>query len=75
MRYVKDGKYDDIIRKEYANLKTNSDVGMWVFMDDDEENYIDDYFNDNLRIELYEKILWETAEENVSKKYKIKTKN
>lgn len=74
MRYVSEGKYENIIKKEYNSLKTNSDKGLWLFMDNEKENYIDDYFNDNLRIELYEEILWETAEENVSKKYKIKNK-
>ena len=74
MRYVSEGKFDYIVEREYERLKTNTDTGMYVFMDDEKENYIDDYFNDNLRIELYEEILWETAEKNISKKYKIKYK-
>ena len=68
MRYVSERKFDYIVEREYERLKTNTDTGMYVFMDDEKENYIDDYFNDNLRIELYEEILWETAEKNISKK-------
>ena len=41
-------------------------------MDEDKEYYIDDYFDDIVRLESYEEILWETAEANISKKYKIK---
>ena len=72
MRYVKSGKYEDILKREYERLKTNTDTGMWVFMDEDKEYYIDKYFDDVVRAESYEEILWETAEANVYKKYKIK---
>lgn len=73
MRYVKNGKYNDIVNKEMEKLRCNSDTGLWVFVNDEGE-YVEDYWQDREKLELYEEILWKTAELNVSKKYKIKNK-
>ena len=71
MRYVSEGKFFDIVEKEFENLKCNSDCGMYESSELNEKGELD---LDNIDWEYYENFVYDTAVKKVSKKYKIKYK-
>ena len=69
MRYVSEGKFYNIVEKEFENLKCNSDCGLYESCELDENNNLN---LDTLDYEYYENFIYDKALEKVSKKYKIK---
>ena len=69
MRYVSEGKFYNIVEKEFENLKCNSDCGLYESCELDENNNLN---LDTLDCEYYENFVYDKALEKVSRKYKIK---
>ena len=69
MRYVSEGKFYNIVEKEFENLKCNSDCGLYESCELDENNNLN---LDTLDYEYYENFIHNIAYKNISKKYKIK---
>ena len=69
MRYVSEGKFYNIVEKEFENLKCNSDCGLYESCELDENNNLN---LDTLDCEYYENFVYDKAIEKVSRKYKIK---
>ena len=69
MRYVSEGKFYDIVEKEFENLKSNSDCGWYESCELDKDGM---FILDTLDYEYYENFVYNEAYHNVLKKYRIK---
>ena len=69
MRYVSEGKFYDIVKKEFESLKSNSDCGLYESCEFDEDGNLN---LDTIDWEYYEGFVYNEAFKNVSKKYRIK---